>query len=104
MKHLTKHQAAERIAKLRGVINEYRYEYHVNNRSLMDEAAADNLKHELAELEAEHPDLITPDSPTQRVAGEPLPQFTSVIHARPMLSLNDVFSEAELEAWITRIQ
>jgi DNA ligase (NAD+) len=104
MKHLAKHQAAERIAKLRGVINEYRYEYHVNNRSLMDEAAADNLKHELAELEAEHPDLITPDSPTQRVAGEPLPQFTSVTHVRPMLSLNDVFSEPELEAWITRIQ
>lgn len=96
-------KAAERIAKLRELINEYRYQYHVNNRSIMSESAADGLKHELAELEAQHPHLITPDSPTQRVAGEPLPQFVSVPHTRPMLSLNDVFDETELVAWQMRI-
>lgn len=101
---MTKRQAAERIAKLREVINEYRYEYHVNNRSTMPEAAADQLKRELAALEAQYPDLVTPDSPTQRVAGEPLPYFTTVAHAQPMLSLNDVFDEAELTAWQQRIQ
>lgn len=104
MKKLNKTQAAERIAKLRDVISEYRYEYHVNNHSIMEESAADGLKHELAELETQYPELITPDSPTQRVAGEPLPQFVSVPHSRPMMSLNDVFDEAEVRAWETRIQ
>lgn len=101
---MNKAQARDRIAKLRDLINEYRYEYHVNNHSIMSEAAADGLKHELSELEAQYPDLITPDSPTQRVAGEPLPQFVSVPHKRPMLSLNDVFDQQELEAWEKRIQ
>lgn len=104
MKQLNKHQAADRIAKLRDIISEYRYEYHVKDHSIMSEAAADGLKHELAELEAQYPELITPDSPTQRVAGEPLPQFISVAHGRPMLSLNDVFDETELLAWQARIQ
>ncbi|MGH7196647.1 MAG: NAD-dependent DNA ligase LigA [Candidatus Saccharimonadales bacterium] len=101
---MSKQQAKERIAKLRELISEYRYEYHVNNRSIMSEAAADGLKHELSELEAQHPDLVTPDSPTQRVAGEPLPQFVSAAHSRPMLSLNDVFDETELAAWAARIK
>jgi len=101
---MNKAQATDRIAKLRDLINQYRYEYHVKNHSIMSESAADGLKHELSELEAHYPDLITPDSPTQRVAGEPLPQFVSVPHIRPMLSLNDVFDQAEIEAWQKRIQ
>ncbi len=101
---MNKAQASDRIAKLRDLINQYRYEYHVNNRSIMSESAADGLKHELTELETKYPDLITPDSPSQRVAGEPLPQFVSVPHVRPMLSLNDVFDQAELEAWEKRVQ
>jgi len=101
---MNKTQAKDRIAKLRDLINEYRYEYHVKNRSIMSESAADGLKHELTELETKYPDLITPDSPSQRVAGEPLPQFVSAPHIRPMLSLNDVFDEAELNAWQLRIQ
>ena len=101
---MTKAQAAARIAKLRELINEYRYEYHVNNHSIMEESAADGLKHELAALEDEHPDLITPDSPTQRVAGAPLPQFVSVEHKTRMLSLNDVFDEKEVAAWFERIK
>ncbi|HKX72792.1 MAG TPA: NAD-dependent DNA ligase LigA [Candidatus Saccharimonadales bacterium] len=100
---MNKSDAKARIAKLRDLINEYRYEYHVNNHSIMEESAADGLKHELAELEEQYPELITPDSPTQRVAGEPLPQFVSVEHKSRMLSLNDVFSAQEVQAWEDRV-
>ncbi len=67
--------AAERAVKLRELINDYRYNYHVLNKSIMSEEAADSLKHELSQIEEAHPELITSDSPTQRVAGEPLPGF-----------------------------
>jgi DNA ligase (NAD+) len=100
---MNKQQAADRIAKLRDLINDYRYHYHVLDESIMSEAAADSLKHELSQLETEFPDLITPDSPTQRVAGAPLPGFTQVEHSARMLSLNDVFDQAEVEAWRDRI-
>ncbi|HEY5667674.1 MAG TPA: NAD-dependent DNA ligase LigA, partial [Candidatus Saccharimonadales bacterium] len=100
----SKKQAAERIAKLRELIGTYRYHYHVLDESIMSEAAADSLKHELSELEGLYPELITPDSPTQRVAGEVLPGFTQVRHSARMLSLNDVFSRDEVSAWIERIE
>jgi len=99
---MSRGDAVERAAKLRELINDYRYNYHVLNKSIMSEAAADSLKHELSQIEAEHPDLITPDSPTQRVAGEPLPGFKKIQHSGRMLSLNDVFDETELRAWVTR--
>jgi len=95
---------AQRILKLRELINQYRYHYHVLNESIMSEAAADSLKHELSQLEERHPDLVTPDSPTQRVAGEPLSGFTKFTHRTRMLSLNDVFDEVELKAWLARIE
>ena len=76
--HLTKKAAEERIAKLRELINDYRYHYHVLDQSIMSESAADSLKHELTLLEEAFPELITPDSPTQRVAGKPLDKFTKV--------------------------
>jgi DNA ligase (NAD+) len=101
---MNRQNAVARIAKLRELINEYRYQYHVNNHSIMEESAADGLKHELAELEAQYPELVTLDSPTQRVAGEPLPQFVSFEHKTRMLSLNDVFNEDELAAWYERIK
>jgi DNA ligase (NAD+) len=104
MSTMSKAQAKERIAKLRVLINDYRYHYHVLDESIMSEAAADSLKHELSELEEQYPELITPDSPTQRVAGKPLPGFEQVRHGSRMLSLNDVFSREEVEAWLTRIQ
>lgn len=94
--------AAERIAKLKDQINEYRYAYHVLNKSIMSEAAADSLKHELFQLEERYPDLVTPDSPTQRVAGQPSTKFESVPHQEPMLSLQDVFSAEELAGWWQR--
>ena len=93
----------QRAARLRELINDYRYNYHVLNKSIMSEAAADSLKHELSELESKHLSLITSDSPTQRVAGAPLPGFTQVRHSSRMLSLNDVFDEAEVQAWTRRI-
>lgn len=97
-------KAAERINKLRELINDYRYHYHVLDESIMSEPAADSLKHELSELESQFPELITPDSPTQRVAGAPLPGFKQVEHTSRMLSLNDVFDKGEVEAWRDRIQ
>ncbi len=93
----------ERVAKLRDLINDYRYHYHVLDESIMSEAAADSLKHELAQLEEKYPELITPDSPTQRVAGQALDKFQKVAHAERMISLADVFSEAEVADWLDRI-
>ena len=95
-------EVEKRIIKLRELINDYRYHYHVLDESIMSEAAADSLKHELAKLEAEYPELITPDSPTQRVAGKPLDKFTKVKHEKLMISLADVFSEEEIKEWINR--
>lgn len=100
---MNKHQATERITKLRELINDYRYHYHVLDESIMSEAAADSLKHELSQLEAAFPELVTTDSPTQRVAGAPLPGFKQLQHSSRMLSLNDVFDEAEVVAWKERI-
>ena len=96
-------QAKERVAKLRQLIDDYRYHYHVLDESLMSEAAADSLKHELSQLEEQFPELITPDSPTQKVAGQALDKFTKVTHQVPMISLADVFSEEEIRAWQMRI-
>lgn len=92
----------KRILKLRELINDYRYHYHVLDQSTMSEAAADSLKHELSQLEVTYPDLITPDSPTQRVAGRPLDKFTKVEHVQRMISLADVFSESEIREWVAR--
>ena len=101
-KKMTKKEAEARILKLREIINDYRYHYHVLDESIMSEAAADSLKHELSQLEAEYPELITPDSPTQRVAGRPLDKFEKVTHEKRMISLADVFSREEVLDWISR--
>lgn len=97
-------QAAERIDKLKTIINDYRYHYHVLDESIMSESAADSLKHELDLLEKEFPDLLTTDSPTQRVAGIALEKFEKVEHRYPMISLTDVFNRQELEAWVIRTE
>ena len=102
MKTINKAEAKSRIEKLRVLINDYRYHYHVLDESIMSEAAADSLKHELSQLESMYPDLITPDSPTQRVAGKPLDKFEKVTHEKRMISLADVFSEEEIKDWISR--
>lgn len=101
---LSLQEARERVEKLRIAINDYRYHYHVLDESTMSEAAADSLKHELSQLETEYPELITPDSPTQRVAGKALDKFTKVTHRTRMISLADVFDGDEIAAWIERMQ
>lgn len=98
---MNKAEAEQRIQKLRDLINDYRYHYHVLDESTMSEAAADSLKHELSELEKQYPELITPDSPTQRVAGKALDKFIKVTHQERMISLADVFSEDEVREWLT---
>lgn len=99
----TKTAARARIAKLKHAINRHRYLYHVLDREEISPEALDSLKHELKTLEDRYPDLITSDSPTQRVAGEPLAAFKKVSHRSPMLSLEDVFSQEEFEAWQQRL-
>lgn len=97
---MNKLEANQRITKLRELINEYRYHYHVLDESIMSEAAADSLKRELSELEREFPELVTPDSPTQRVAGKPLDKFQKVTHKDRMISLADVFTKDEVREWV----
>ncbi len=99
---MNKTDAVKRIEKLRNLINDYRYHYHVLDESIMSESAADSLKHELTKLEEQFPELITPDSPTQRVAGKPLDRFQKVTHEKRMISLADVFSEAEIHEWVAK--
>ncbi|MFH1046674.1 MAG: NAD-dependent DNA ligase LigA [Patescibacteria group bacterium] len=100
---MNKTEASQRINQLKEAINHHRYLYHVLDREEISEAALDSLKHELFQLEREFPDLVTPDSPTQRVEGRPLDKFNKVIHATRMLSMEDVFSEDELADWHDRI-
>ncbi len=101
---MNKNDAKNRIEKLRAAIDEYRYAYHVLDRTTISDAALDSLKHELYKLEQEFPDLITQDSPTQRVGGTPLDKFDKVTHARPMLSMEDVFTLPEFGEWLDRIK
>lgn len=100
----TKKEAADRAARLRSLIDEARYAYHVLDKSEISDSALDSLKHELWKIEQAYPDLVTSDSPTQRVAGKPLSQFGKVPHARPMLSLEDVFTPGEFEGWLERLR
>ncbi len=97
-------EAKKRIIKLREVINHYRYLYHVENVSEISDEALDSLKYELAKLEETYPDLITPDSPTQRVAGKPLEKFEKVVHAVPQWSFNDAFTAEDIRAFDERVR
>lgn len=93
----------ERAKELRELLSTYSYQYHVLDQPTVSDAIYDSLMAELKTIEAEHPDLITPDSPTQRVGSELLGGFTKVTHRSRMLSLNDVFDASEVEAWVVRM-
>ena len=93
----------DRARKLREQLNKYSHEYHVLDQPTVDDAVYDGLMAELKKIEEQHPELITPDSPTQRVGGTPLSAFQSVTHSKRMLSLNDIFSREEAMAWVERI-
>ncbi len=99
---MTATEAKKRLEKLRREIEKYRYQYHVLDALEISEAALDSLKRELVTLETQFPDLITSDSPSQRVAGKALKQFSKVRHSRPVLSLQDYFDPAELAEWEKR--
>lgn len=94
----------DRIKKLKELLARYSYEYYVDDSPSVDDAVYDSLFDELKKIESEHPELITPDSPTQRVGGAPIAKFQKVEHASRMLSLNDAFSKEEVEAWFVRIR
>jgi DNA ligase (NAD+) len=94
----------QRIEKLKKEINRHRYLYHVLDKQEISDAALDSLKHELFLLEQKYPEFLTLDSPSQRIGGKPLEKFKKVRHKFPMLSLNDVFNQKELEDWKNRIQ
>lgn len=101
---MTQKEAQERINVLRKAIEKYRYEYHVLDNLSIPEDALDSLKKELCELEQSFPKLITPDSPTQRVAGKPLAGFRKVRHEVAQWSFNDAFSEEDMRSFDTRVK
>ncbi|MBI3632990.1 MAG: NAD-dependent DNA ligase LigA [Candidatus Vogelbacteria bacterium] len=94
----------ERIAKLREVINHQRYLYHVLDKQEMSDEALDSLKYELANLESHYPKFITPDSPTQRIAGKALDRFEKVKHEVSQWSFNDAFSEEDIREFDARVK
>ncbi|HEY8993017.1 MAG TPA: NAD-dependent DNA ligase LigA [Candidatus Microsaccharimonas sp.] len=96
-------QPSKRAKELRDILSKYSYEYHVLDLPSVSDAVYDSLYGELKTLEAEHSELITSDSPTQRVGNELLGGFKKVAHSSRMLSLNDVFDRGDVEAWVVRM-
>ena len=94
----------ERIRQLRESIRHHEERYYVLNDPEISDEEFDRLLHELERLEAEYPDLVTPDSPTQRVAGRPIEGFATVDHLAPMLSLDNAYNEEELRAFDERVR
>jgi len=99
-----KTEAKKRIEKLKKTISHHRYLYHVLDKQKISDAALDSLKKELFDLEQQYPDLATPDSPTQRIGGKPLDKFKKVRHETRMNSLNDAFSEQDVQDWLKRLE
>jgi DNA ligase (NAD+) len=95
---------AQRIEELRDAVRRHEELYYVRNDPEISDEEFDRLLHELERLEAEHPDLVTSDSPTQRVAGRPVEGFETVEHLGPMLSLDNVYTEEELRAFDERVR
>lgn len=94
----------ERAEKLRAAIEKYRAEYHERDVSSVSPETLDSLKRELAQLEATHPELVRSDSPTQKIAGAVLPELKKVRHVVPQWSLNDAFTELDMQAFDERIR
>jgi DNA ligase (NAD+) len=98
-----KHNDAQRIEELRAEIRRHEHLYYVMDAPEISDQAFDKLTNELKRLEEAHPELITPDSPTQRVGGKPAEGFKKIRHSRPMLSLDNAYSEEELRDWVRRV-
>jgi len=93
-----------RVAELRRLIDDANHRYHVLDAPTVDDGEYDGWVRELRGLEEEHPDLVTPESPTQRVGGTPSTQFAQVEHPQPMLSLANARSDDEYRAWVERVR
>ncbi|MDZ7744763.1 MAG: NAD-dependent DNA ligase LigA [Candidatus Saccharibacteria bacterium] len=91
-----------RYKELKQLLNKYNYEYHVLDKPSVSDAVYDGLMRELKDLEQANPELITSDSPSQRVGNQPLDKFEKFEHSSRMLSLNDVFNREDVEAWVKR--
>ncbi|MGB9004191.1 MAG: NAD-dependent DNA ligase LigA [Candidatus Aminicenantales bacterium] len=100
---LSREQAAKRLVRLRREIEYHEKKYYVNNDPQISDAEFDRLMAELKNLESRHPDLITPESPTQRVGGKPVEGFAAVSHGLPMLSLDNCYSVEELQEFEARL-
>ena len=94
----------ERLRALRDQLHHHSYQYYVLDAPEIPDVEYDRLFRELQEIEAQHPEWLTPDSPSQRVGAEPLPSFNQVRHETPMLSLDNVFSEQELLDFDRRVK
>src|SRR3989344_3221762 len=94
----------KRLEHLKKAIEKYRYEYHVLDKSDISPEALDSLKRELVEIETKYPELVTPDSPSQRVAGKPSPEFKKVKHKVTQWSFNDAFTEEEMREFDMRVK
>src|SRR3954449_12775721 len=94
----------ERLIELRAAIRHHEERYYILNDPEISDAEFDRLLHELERLEAEHPELVTPDSPTQRVAGRAVAGFDTVAHIAQMLSLDNAYNEDELRAFDERVR
>ena len=101
---MTSPDPAHRIAELRDQLRHHEHLYYVEDAPIISDAAYDALMNELKALEAAHPDLLTPDSPTQRVGGKPADGFQKVAHSRAMLSLDNAYSADELRDWDRRVR
>ncbi|PYL07271.1 MAG: DNA ligase (NAD(+)) LigA, partial [Verrucomicrobia bacterium] len=97
-------EAAKRVKQLRDEIRKHDHLYYEEAAPVITDREYDRLYKELVDLEAQFPDLITPDSPTQRVGGKPLKAFEQVSHLIPMLSLDNTYSEEEVKNFYARIQ
>jgi len=104
MGEMSKGQAKKRIEELRAELRRHEHLYYVMDAPVISDAEYDALMNELKRLETQHPDLVTPDSPTQRVGGKPAEGFQKVRHSRPMLSLDNAYSEEELRDWDRRVR
>ena len=104
VKMATREQAEKRVEELRKEIRHHNYLYYVLNKPEISDAEYDRLMNELKELESKFPELITPDSPTQRVGAEPAEQFETVRHVKPMLSLDTAMEEKEIKKFDERVK
>jgi DNA ligase (NAD+) len=101
---MTHAEAKNRHAKLVEEIRGHDHAYYIEAKPTISDQAYDRLYHELLDLEKQFPDLITPDSPSQRVSGEPLTEFSPVHHLSPMMSLDNTYSQEEVRDFVARVQ